>query len=164
MTHKPDFQFGRPRLCDRKAVAKLLAEDMADLGMPTTVQDLLAVSDILIKSNDEHVFCRVVRPAPEAEPVGIVIANLSVSVKFAGHGLWIEKLYVNKSWRRRRLGRLLVELVLDWAEVNGINGIDLEAYQGNTPAGVLYRSLGFERLSRERYYFSFGWLEQIPDE
>ena len=67
----------------------------------------------------------VVRPDPEGEAVGILLANILFSVKFAGRALWIENLFVSKDWRERGLGRLLVEHMLDWAEENDISGIDL---------------------------------------
>jgi ribosomal protein S18 acetylase RimI-like enzyme len=51
---------------------------------------------------------------------------------------------------------------LDWAEDNEIRGVDLEAYRGNTPASILYRSVGFHRLGRERFYYRIGEAEYLP--
>lgn len=154
------FVFDRPRKRDRRTIASLLYADMQEQGVPRTVEDLLAVSDLVIGMPEDRCFCRVVRPERKGPAVGVVIANVVISVKLAGKSVWLEHLYVDKEWRGRRLGRALVEKVLDWAEENEMVGIDLEAYQGNTPAGILYRSLGFGRLSRERYYFSFRWLDE----
>jgi len=132
---------------------------MQALGVDRTLEELLRVADMVYEADPARCFCRVVRPERKGPAVGIVIANVVISVKLAGPSVWLEHLYVDKEWRRHGLGRALVERVLDWAEDSGMMGIDLEAYQGNTPASVLYRSLGFGRLNRERYYFSFRWLD-----
>ena len=51
------------------------------------------------------------------------------------------------------VGRELVEQLLDWAHGAGFAGVELEAYRMNTAASILYRSLGFRRVARERYSF-----------
>jgi ribosomal protein S18 acetylase RimI-like enzyme len=160
--NRPDdgMIFDLPREPDRTAIAELLAEDMAALGVDQNAESLLEVADLVIADGGDRAFCRVARPEAGHEPVGFVLANIVFSVKFAGRALWIDNLYVSTRWRRRGLGRRLVAEVLDWAEVNGIKGVDLEAYQGNTPAAILYRELGFDRLNRERFYFSFKWLDE----
>ncbi len=156
---KHEFIFEPPRASDRAALAELMAEDMASLGVAQSVEALLEVADLILGDEAGACLCRVVRPGPDHVAVGLVLANITFSVKFAGRALWIENLYVSRQWRKLGLGRLLVAEVLDWAEDNGIKGVDLEAYQGNTPAALLYRSLGFDRLSRERFYFAFSWID-----
>lgn len=155
-----EFVFGSVRPGDRETIARLLANDMRDLGVRRTAEELLVVADLILEDAGRSSFCLVVRPDEESLPVGVLVANVLFSVKLAGRSLWIENLYVDPAWRRHGLGRSLVEHMLDWAETHGIQGIDLEAYQGNTPAAVLYRSLGFERLSRERFWFDFAWVEE----
>lgn len=154
-----EFVFDPPRKRDRKTIASLLYDDMQTIGVPRSMEELLTVADLLYAAEPSRCFCRVVRRERRGPAVGIVIANVVISVKLAGPSLWLEHLYVDPQWRGHGLGRALVEQVLDWAEDHGMMGIELEAYQGNTPAAVLYRSLGFGRLSRERYYFNFRWVE-----
>ncbi|MBH24402.1 MAG: hypothetical protein CMH57_08125 [Myxococcales bacterium] len=155
------FIFEPPQPSDRETIATLLAQDMKDLGVSRTAEELLELSDLVLEDGGATCFCRVARPGPGEQAVGIVLASITFSVKYAGRALWIENLFVSHDWRRRRIGRLLVEELLDWAEFNGIKGIDLEAYQGNTPAALLYRSIGFERLNRERFWFSFEWIDGV---
>lgn len=141
---------------DIPVIARLFKQDMDDLGVETSLEDLERVAEAAVGYRDqEHpeCLCWVARLQPEGDPVGVVLANFNWSLKFAGRSLWIEELYVSPEARRRGLGRLLVEKVLDYAEEQGIRGIDLEAYRGNTPASILYRSLGFYRLGRERFYY-----------
>jgi len=154
-----EFVFEKPNVGDRVVVAQMLADDMATLGILKSTEDLLNVSDLVLENDGCSSYCLIVRPEKDGPAVGILLANLLFSVKFAGRALWIENLYVAKGWRERGLGRQLIEHMLDWAESNDIKGIDLEAYQGNTPAAILYRSVGFRRLSRERFFFDFDWVE-----
>lgn len=148
-----------PIAADVPALARMFKEDMNDLGVDVSLEDLTNLAADLVRGTedgDPEKLCWVARLEPDGEAVGVLLANLNYSLKFAGRALWIEELYVTPSARRRSLGRLLVEALLDWAEKHDIRGVDLEAYQGNTPASILYRSLGFHRLGRERFYYRIG--------
>ena len=50
-------------------------------------------------------------------------------------------------------------LTTGYAMNAGLRGIELEAYRMNTAASVLYRTLGFRRLARERYAFDMAEYE-----
>lgn len=145
---------------DESALASLFEEDMRELGEEVSVERLARLaSQVVASAAGEGVaqagcVCMVACMGEEASVVGVLLANASWSPKFGGRALWIESLYVSQKARRRGLGRLLVEALLDWAEAHEIAGIDIEAYRGNTPAGVLYRSLGFRRLGRERFSYT----------
>lgn len=148
-----------PEPRDVEALARMFKEDMDDLRVDVDLDDLTQLARDVIRGSDEgdpEKLCWIARLEEGGEAVGVVLANLNYSLKFAGRALWIEELYVTPKGRRKGLGRLLVEHLLDWAEDNDIRGIDLEAYQGNTPASILYRSLGFHRLGRERFYYRLG--------
>lgn len=156
--------YGRPEPDDRAAIAELFLEDMTDLGIDVSRTRLLELAEQVITdvhSDNPGCVCWVVRPEEGAEPCGVVLANFNWSLKFGGNALWIEELYVTPEHRRGGLGRELVDLVVDYAEENGFRGIDLEAYQGNTPASILYRTMGFHRLGRERFYFRMGEEEYL---
>ncbi len=145
-----------PNEADIATIAQLFKQDMDDLGVETELEELKVVAEAAVHGgspDNPDCLCWVARVKPEGEALGVVLANFNWSLKFAGRALWIEELYVAPQARRRGIGRLLVERVLDYAEEEGIRGIDLEAYRGNTPASILYRSLGFYRLGRERFYY-----------
>ncbi len=147
---------------DREAVIELFAEDLRDLHLPVQLPALSAVFDELVR--DSRSVILVVRNEPGGTAVGVLVASRVPSVKFSGWSLWIEELYVGKSARQRGLGRVLVERLLEIARHDGLAGIDLEAYHGNAPAALLYRSLGFRRLGRERFYYRMEWEheEDLP--
>ncbi len=154
-----------PREEEAPRLARLFQEDMQDLGVETDLDDLEGVAREVIRGTrgpDPDCLCFVARLSEGGEAVGVVVANFNWSLKFAGRSLWIEELYVTPVARRRGLGRILVEEVLEWAEGNGIRGVDLEAYRGNTPASILYRSIGFHRLGRERFYYRLDESEYLP--
>lgn len=156
------IEYARPE--DADAVATLFFEDMQDLGIDTSLDEMRDVArEVTEVANglNADVLCWVARLAPGTPAVGVLLANFNWSLKFGGRSLWIDELYVTPSARRRSLGRRLVEALLEYAEAHGIRGIDIEAYQGNTPASILYRSLGFHRLGRERFYYRLGPREYL---
>ncbi len=144
---------------DAEAVIDLFVEDLRDLRAPVGERvELRDVFDGLLAEPRATVL--VVRALETGEAVGVLVANELLSVKFAGRSLWIEELYVGKRWRRNGLGRLMVVDLLERARTSGVRGIDLEAYQGNAPAALLYRALGFRRLGRERFHYRFDWEDE----
>lgn len=143
---------------DVPAIAGLFYEDMTHLGVDTDRDALESLaSDIVeaLNADPPDCLCWVARSS-DGGAVGVVFANFNWSLKFAGRSLWIEELYVTPDHRRKGLGRALVDRVVEYAEKHDIEGIDLEAYQGNTPASILYRTAGFHRLGRERFYRRIG--------
>lgn len=154
-----EILFGVPTLEDADAVGRLFFEDMSDLGVSRTSVEMTRLAEQVIEAaqaEPAECLCWVARPGAQTAPCGVVLANFHWSLKFGGRALWIEELYVTPDFRRSGIGHALVDRVLDYAEDHDIKGIDLEAYQGNTPASVLYRTMGFHRLGRERFYYRIG--------
>lgn len=74
-------------------------------------------------------------------------------VQAAAEEMHVHNLAVEPEERRRGLGRLLMELALDWGRRRGARRALLEVRPTNAAALALYRSLGFRTLSlRRRYY------------
>lgn len=140
---------------DRDAVVALFAADLTDLRLPVDDEALRQVFDHFV--TDARAVLLVARSAPATPPVGVLVANRVPSVKFSGWSLWIEELYVSPLARQQGLGRALVLHLLELARHEQARGIDLEAYHGNAPAALLYRSLGFRRLGRERFHYRLEW-------
>lgn len=157
---------------DRDAVVALFAEDLADLRLPVDLDALRNVFAALVA--DPRAVLLVVRDGPATmsangdvtpgEAVGVLVASRVPSVKFSGWSMWIEELYVGRRARQKGLGRALVLRLLEVARREGVKGIDLEAYHGNAPAALLYRSLGFRRLGRERFYYRLEWEQDLQGE
>ena len=58
----------------------------------------------------------------------------------------------------------LVERLVVWAHERGFAGVELEAYRMNTAASVLYRSLDFRRIARERYSYDMANFDWVLDD
>lgn len=150
-----DFVIRAPSVEDVDELARLFHQDMVDLGVETSVARQRELAQALVEGVGEggQFLCWVVERGQRL--VGVLLANFHWSVKFAGRSLWIEALYVDPMARRLGVGRALVDHLLDWAYEHQIRGVDIEAYHGNTPASVLYRTMGFRRLGRERFNYQF---------
>jgi GNAT superfamily N-acetyltransferase len=149
----------RPVAGDVEALARLFHEDMEALGLETSLEGKRTLAEAVIAdmgSAHPGCVCWVARVGAGQEAVGVILGNYYWSLKFGGRAVWIEALYVSPGYRRMGTGRLLVEALLDWAEAAGVPGVDIEAYRGNTPASVLYRTMGFDRLGRERFSMRLG--------
>ena len=139
---------------DVEGVAVLFEEDMKALGVNTPRRRLIKLMQKVFEDDGQSCLCWIAESEAPTFPFGAILVNLYNSITFGGPSLWIEGLYVNPLHRRKGIGRLLVEHVIDWAAPRDFYGVDLEAYHGNTPAAILYRSLGFRRLGRERFSLS----------
>lgn len=162
--HDNSTSISQPTLQDVDGLANLFLSDMKSLNMPVTFEDMRSLALNVVGDVDSQksgAVCWVAKVDGDPTPVGVILANTNWSLKFAGLALWIEELYVAESARRRGIGRILVEHLLEYADTEGYAGIDLEAYQGNAPASILYRSLGFHRLGRERFYYRMGPEERF---
>lgn len=61
---------------------------------------------------------------------------------------------VDRQWRRRGIGRLLVEKVADDARKRGAAALFLEVRENNGSARELYRALGFVDVGRRANYYT----------
>jgi len=63
---------------------------------------------------------------------------------------------VHPAWRRRGVGRRLVEAVLEEGRATHARSVFLEVRAGNAPARRLYARLGFGELGLRRGYYGVG--------
>jgi ribosomal-protein-alanine N-acetyltransferase len=68
----------------------------------------------------------------------------------------IQNVAVHPDWRRRSIGRRLVETLLDEARAAGVRRALLEVRRYNRPALSLYRKLGFRETGTRPGYYSDG--------
>ncbi len=144
------IRIGPIQKSEHSAVIEMFSTDLRDLRISRSPEALLQVLEGMEDAHSENVIFWGAR-TPERGLVGLLLANVGWSVKHGGRSIWLEELHVVPSARRMGVGRTLVEELLGWSRQNGIAGIDLESYQLNAAAAILYRSLGFRRLGRERF-------------
>jgi len=109
---------------------------------------------------DERRYLRAVRRSPHAavyvaENDDGIVARLSLardshpaSPHVADLGLMVAAAY-----RRRGIGRSLLEQAVEWARENGVEKLELHVFPHNEPAIRLYEQFGFEREGLRRNHF-----------
>lgn len=84
------------------------------------------------------------------------IAGYIVACPEKGNGLHIYSIAVKKSFRRRGLGKKLLNHLIELAVEQGLKRVYLEVKAENTPAIRLYEKLGFRKTRRIKRYYSDG--------
>ncbi len=155
----------RPATQADATVLVALAEDVAreDEGWILTTDAWRSVGE-------ERRYLKAARRHPDAavfvaELDGQVVARLSLardphpaSRHVADLGLMVDARY-----RRRGIGRRLLEEAVVWARSSGIVKIELHVFPWNEPAIALYDAFGFERegLRKRQYTRDGGYLDAI---
>ena len=60
----------------------------------------------------------------------------------------IDSIVVNSEYKKRGIGRMLMEAMEDWSKKNGATSIELNVYEFNKEAKTFYENLGYETFSR----------------
>jgi L-phenylalanine/L-methionine N-acetyltransferase len=130
------------------------ADELARLGrdVGSEPEGWLISVDSWRTAAEERRYLRAIRRYPHAavfvaEVDGAVIARLAVardqhpaSSHVADLGLMVAK-----AWRRRGVGRALLEAAVAWAREAGVLKLELHVFPWNEPAIRLYEEFGFER-------------------
>ena len=109
---------------------------------------------------DERRYLKTVQRHPDAavivaEDDGRLVGRLSLSrdPHPASRHVADLGLMVDAAYRRRGIGRTLLEEAVVWARSAGIRKLELHVFPWNEPALRLYESFGFEREGyRKRHY------------
>ena len=120
----------------------------------------LLTSDTWRGVTEERRFIKALRHNPDAvllvvEDGGMIVGRLSVardphpaSRHVADLGLMVAAEY-----RRRGIGRALLDRTVDWARTIGVRKLELHVFPWNEPAIALYESYGFEREGLRRGHY-----------
>ena len=114
--------------------------------------------------SDERRYLRSVERHPDAavfvaEEDGRIAARLSLSrdPHPASRHVADLGLMVAERYRRRGIGKMLLDEAVAWARASGISKLELHVFPWNEPAIALYESFGFEREGyRKRHYTRAG--------
>ncbi len=79
----------------------------------------------------------------EGRVVGMCTGQMLVSTAEGGLSLLVEDVVVDKQWRGRGVGRLLMTAISDWARGKKVSRLQLLADRNNVPALDFYRSLSW---------------------
>ena len=94
----------------------------------------------------------VVDDAGVSHLAGLIDAQLTKRdedrIHFANTVAWIDLIVVAEKWRRRGIGRMLLDRVRDWSATQGADRIILNVYAFNIVAARLYEKAGFKMMTK----------------
>jgi ribosomal protein S18 acetylase RimI-like enzyme len=85
----------------------------------------------------------------EAMPRGIIRATRDDKDSSIA---WVESMWIDTSYRRHRVGTLLMNSVVAWARSQRIQVLKLEVTSNNGPAICFYESVGFAQTGNTKPY------------
>ena len=83
-------------------------------------------------------------------PVGFALLFHTYSTWRGRRGIWLEDLFVLPDWRRRGVGRTLLDAVVSLAKERGCGRVEWSVLDWNQPAIDFYRAYGAEMLHEWR--------------
>ena len=129
-------------MADCGTVLRLYAQICADCG--NIISDLPAV---IAETNAIRLLLEV-----DGQPAGMILGQVRTSLS-AGRHVVIDDLVVDTAYRRRGLGRALLEHVIALAKSAGCNSVDLDCSHAKSDLHGFYEHLGFRH--RMRHYSMF---------
>ena len=124
-----------------------------------TFADFEKIKDVLQEDFDDFWSPSILKSELESENSKYIVAkDNNEIVGFAG--IWISPVDVEitnivtkKNKRKKGIGSLLLEKLIEMAKECEKDNISLEVNENNYPAGILYEKYGFEIVGiRKRYY------------
>jgi ribosomal protein S18 acetylase RimI-like enzyme len=99
--------------------------------------------------SDAQEFKRYQQYVAEGYSLGAYEGDRLVGIALAeprrwSRSLWVWEFHVAETHRRRRIGRLLMDAMVEKAHQAGFRNIGLETQSTNVPAIAFYRAVGFE--------------------
>ena len=112
---------------------------------------------------EERRYLRSIRRHPHAavlvaEDEGTIVGRLSIARDLhpASEHVGDVGLMVARDYRRRGVGKALMEGAEEWARSVGIRKLELHVFPHNEPAIALYEGLGYEREGFRRCHYRRG--------
>ena len=82
----------------------------------------------------------------EGKIVGYSLGWVSQPWAYKGKRGYICDCFVEKSFRRRGIGKALVKAMLEWFTSKGVECVEADVYSSNVPSLKLFKKLGFEEV------------------
>lgn len=131
------------------------------IAEPADLESLVSLLELLFSIEEDFVFdeprqrrglalmlgnergCVLVAEAG-GRVIGMCSGQLLISTAEGGRSLLVEDVVLEKQWRGRGVGRLLLEAISDWAREHEVSRLQLLADRNNIPALAFYRKLGWQ--------------------
>jgi GNAT superfamily N-acetyltransferase len=146
-----NFEIRPATLADADEIADLSAE----LGYPASQEEILNRLEHLNSRSDHAVF---VIEAPDEQIVGWIHAYLRWLL-ISGLSAEIGGIVIRKSYRRRGLGKILLQHIEKWAGGHGCETVALYSGMHRNTAHLFYPNIGYARIKS-----SWKYEKKIPVE
>ncbi|HEX8173500.1 MAG TPA: GNAT family N-acetyltransferase [Pyrinomonadaceae bacterium] len=80
----------------------------------------------------------------DSQPAGYVVMTIKFSMEYGGLDAFIDDLFIRAPYRRRGLGRTVLNALFDECERRGVLAVHVEVGQDNEAANALYDSYGLK--------------------
>ena len=127
---------------------------------PDTERQVRGLAGVLASPNA----CIMVARCAEGKAIAMCSAQLVFSTAEGAHSAWIEDMVVHQAWRRRGVGRQVLQAVLAWASEHGATRAQLLADLDNQPALDYYQHLGWQETQLIARRLSLQLLTPNADE
>ncbi|MEM2385523.1 MAG: GNAT family N-acetyltransferase [Candidatus Bathyarchaeia archaeon] len=104
------------------------------------------VSWILKNIRDENAAVFVAET--DGKIVGYSLGWVSQPWSYRAKSGYICDCFVEKPYRRRGVGKALVEAMLEWFKNKGVECVEADIYSSNIPFLALFKGLGFKEVSK----------------
>ena len=127
---------------------------------PDTERQIRGLAGVLASPNA----CIMLARSAQGEAIAMCSAQLVFSTAEGAHSAWIEDMVVHKAWRKRGIGRQVLQAVLAWASERGATRAQLLADLDNQPALDYYQHLGWQETQLIARRLSLQLREPNADE
>lgn len=84
----------------------------------------------------------------EGKVVGYSLGWVSQPWSYKAKRGYICDCFVEKSYRRRSIGKALIKAMLEWFKNKGVECVEADVYTTNCPSLALFKTLGFKEVSK----------------
>jgi ribosomal protein S18 acetylase RimI-like enzyme len=158
-TMPPEFVYRRATVADALTLSTLAAQVFLDTYATNGINDALAreVATVYSAERFEHrlrdAAVELLLVTANGHTVGFVDMAMATECPVPGvHGVEVFRLYVQRPFLRRGLGRALIAKAEASARGRGLDTLWLTAWAGNHGALAFYQSLGFRDIGVTVYF------------
>ena len=138
-----DFHLRKATMKDAEAICRLSGE----LGYKTTIEKTQTRLEE-VSRNDDHL---VVVVCDENEVVGWIHAFYSISIE-SDSFVEIGGLVIDNLFRRKGLGKMLIENIVDWSRQRNTNKVRVRTNIKRKETHQFYESIGFSLIKEQKIF------------
>ena len=141
-----DVRFARP--ADAATILRFIQALAEYEKMPHAVETTVDTLTTQLASSPPPFECLLAEEG--ATPVGFALLFHTYSTWRGRRGIWLEDLFVLPEWRRRNVGRTLLDKIVSLAKERGCGRVEWSVLDWNQPAIDFYRAYGADLLDEWR--------------